>query len=168
MSEPRVCCFLLPRLPLRALSTLSPSLFVGNSIYVFVLLYICFRAFQHPLLRGQSPGLTLKSEETSDRLYILWTSLCHRQREVLSAPHVTATNPDGSTRRSLTWNNHIGVSYFSCFIFVCPPVIVLKATYAENSYIVLSCTHYKKRSFLTACVFWVGLTDPFRLELTVP
>ena len=51
-------------------------------------------------------------------------------------------------------NSDIQLSVYSisCFISVCPFVALLKATYAENSHIVLSCRYYKAFIF-TCCVF---------------
>ena len=44
---------------------------------------------------------------------------------------------------------------FLCFISLCPFVAFLKATYAENSHVVLSESILKKPSFLPSCVFLI-------------
>ena len=69
---------------------------------------------------------------------------------------------EGRSLSTTVFNSDIQLSFFfsfSWFISVCPFVALLKATYAENSHIVLSSRYYKnknkikKRSFLTSCLF---------------
>ena len=61
---------------------------------------------------------------------------------------------EGESFPTAIFNSDTQLSVYSCacFIFLCPFVALLKATYAENSHIVLCCQHQKAFMVNLLCV----------------
>ena len=68
-------------------------------------------------------------------------------------PFELFTSSEGGSFLTAIFNSDIKRSYsFSCSISVCPFLVLLKATYAENSRIALSCRYSKAFIFNLLCV----------------